>query len=50
MVFPREFFENVDSEKNQQTIKKHEKFPRGWGEGGKELNSSHNNKIDASET
>ena len=29
MVFMKEFFENIDFEKNQQTTKKHEKFPRG---------------------
>ena len=29
MVFMKEFFEKVDSEKNQQTTKKREKFPRG---------------------
>ena len=33
MVFPKEFFEKVDFEKNWQTTKKLEKFPRG----GKEL-------------
>ena len=27
MVFLKEFFKNVDFEKNQQTTKKHEKFP-----------------------
>ena len=26
MVFPKEFFEKVDFEKNQQTTKKHEKL------------------------
>ena len=29
MVFLKEFFKKVDFEKNQQTTKKHEKFPRG---------------------
>ena len=29
MVFLKEFFEKVDFEKNWQTTKKHEKFPRG---------------------
>ena len=29
MVFLEEFFEKVDFEKNQQTTKKHEKFPGG---------------------
>ena len=28
MVLLKEFFEKVDFEKNQQTAKKHEKFPR----------------------
>ena len=29
MVFLKEFLEKVDFEENQQTTKKHEKFPRG---------------------
>ena len=29
MVFLKDFFEKVDFEKNQQTTKKHKKFPRG---------------------
>ena len=29
MVFLTEFFEKVEIEKNQQTTKKHENFPRG---------------------
>ena len=29
MVFLKEFFEKNDFEKNQQTTKKHEKFPKG---------------------
>ena len=29
MVFLNEFFGKVDFEKNQQTTKKHEQFPRG---------------------
>ena len=29
MVLMKEFYEKVDFGKNQQTIKKHEKFPRG---------------------
>ena len=29
MVFLKELFEKVDFEKNQQTAKKHENFPRG---------------------
>ena len=31
MAFLKEFFEKDDFEKNQQTTKKHEKFPRGKG-------------------
>ena len=27
--FMKEFFEYIDFEKNQQTTKKHEKFPKG---------------------
>ena len=29
MIFLQEFLEKVDFEKNQQTTKKHEKFPKG---------------------
>ena len=39
MVFLKEFSKKDDFEKNQQTTKKHKKFPRGggMGGGGKEL-------------
>ena len=34
MVFLKEFSKKDDFEKNQQTTKKHKKFPRGGGMGG----------------
>ena len=34
MVFLNHFLKKNDFERNQQTIKKHEKLPRGGGGGG----------------